>query len=395
MNENEQVENRQKESVVKQHQPRPKSAAISAIIFIVILCFGAGALGSYFYNRISDSQVRPGSTTSKFDGNTVVTKDEDDIASVADKVSPSVVSILTKIQTTSYYYVNEQEGAGTGIILSKDGYVLTNNHVIDGADTVSVVDSGGTTYEQVKVLGRDPLNDVAILKISNVSDLVPAELGDSKSLRIGQKVIAIGNALGQYQNSVTSGIVSGTGRSVVASADGTSAGAESLADLIQTDAAINAGNSGGPLVNMAGQVIGINTAMASDANSVGFVIPISATKGLISGVLETGKLSRAYLGVLYLTITPDVAKSYNLSVNHGAYIYSESGSNAVVSGGPAAKAGLKEKDIITEVNGVEVGSKGSVSTLIGEYKPGDTVELKILRGGKTIMLKVEAAAYKV
>jgi S1-C subfamily serine protease len=369
-----------------------KAPAISLLIFVVILCFGSGALGSVFYNQLNTSNAK--STTMTQDGNKLITKDEEDISSVAAKVSPSVVSILSKSQTTSSrYYINEQESAGTGIIISKDGYILTNNHVVDGASTVSVIDSSGTTYDNVKVLGRDPLNDVAFLKISNVSDLTPAELGDSKSVRIGQKVIAIGNALGQYQNSVTSGIISGTGRSVVASSDGSSEGAESLADLIQTDAAINAGNSGGPLVNMAGQVIGMNTAMASDANSVGFVIPISATKGVISGVLETGKVSRAYLGVLYVTITPDVAKSYGLTVNKGAYIYSEGG-NAISPNGPAAAAGLHEKDIITKVNDVEVGSMGSVSTLVGEYKPGDTIELTILRDGKTQTIKVTVAAYK-
>lgn len=371
-----------------------KPRLIAAAIILILLCFVAGIAGSYLYAKFGDTSAT--SLSSSYDGNQIVSKQEQDVAAVADKVAPSVVSILTTSQArgSSQFIAQEQEGAGTGIIISKDGYVLTNNHVVEGATTVTVVGADGTTYENVKIIGRDPLNDVAFLKISNVSDLVAAQLGDSKSVRIGQNVVAIGNALGQYQNTVTSGIISGTGRSVVASTDGTSDGdAESLSDLIQTDAAINSGNSGGPLVNMTGQVIGINTAIASDANSVGFVIPISSTKGVIEGVLGSGKVSRAYLGVRFLSVTADVAKIYNLSVKQGAYVYADSNQAAVVSGGPADKAGVKDKDIITKVNGVEIGAKGSVATLIGEYKPGDTVELTIVRDGKTSTVKVNLTPY--
>jgi serine protease Do len=376
--------------------PQPSSKKpllIIAGIALIILCFVAGIGGSYLYNTLGNTGSA--SLTSSYDGNSIVSKQEQDVAAVADKVAPSVVSILTTSRSrTSSSYVQEQAGAGTGIIISKDGYILTNNHVVEGATTVSVVSAEGTTYDNVKVIGRDPLNDVAFLKISGASDLPAADLGDSKSVRIGQNVVAIGNALGQYQNTVTSGIISGTGRSVVASTDGTASGdAESLTDLIQTDAAINSGNSGGPLVNMAGQVIGINTAIASDANSVGFVIPISSTKGVIAGVLSTGQVSRAYLGVRYLSVTAEVAKEYKLSVKQGAYVFTDSGA-AVVSGGPADKAGIREKDVITKVNGVEIGTKGSVATLVGEYKPGDTVELTLLREGKTITTKVDLTPYK-
>lgn len=360
---------------------------------LLLLCILAGVLGSFLYEKFSSTSMTQ--LTPSYDGNTAVTKEEEDIASVAAKVSPSVVSIVTKSQShSSYLAATEQEGAGTGIIISKDGYVLTNNHVIDGASTVTVISADGTTYDDAKVIGRDPLNDIAFLKIGGVSDLPAVQLGDSKSVRIGQKVVAIGNALGQYQNTVTSGIISGTGRSVTASTDGTSTGAEDLSDLIQTDAAINSGNSGGPLVNMAGQVIGINTAIASDANSVGFVIPISSTKGVLAGVLNSGKVSRAYLGVRYLSITPELAKKYNLSVKQGAYVFSEGNSPAISANGPAAAAGVKEKDVITKVNGIDIGTKGSVATLIGEYEPGNTIELTILRDGKTMTVKVTLASYK-
>jgi len=384
----------QPQAPVKKQRPRSRnSKIILGTIGLVLLCLAAGMFGSFLYAKYNKTvtQLAP-----SYDGNAVVTQEEEDIASVAAKVSPSVVSVLTKSQSrSSYYGATEQEGAGTGIIISKDGYILTNNHVIDGANTVTIVAADGTTYDNVKVVGRDPLNDVAFLKINDVSDLPAAQLGDSKSVRIGQKVVAIGNALGQYQNTVTSGIISGTGRSVTASTDGTAAGdTEELTDLIQTDAAINSGNSGGPLVNMAGQVIGINTAIASDANSVGFVIPISSTKGVIAGVLSSGKVSRAYLGVRYMTITAELVKKYDLSAKQGAYVFSEGNGAAITAGSPAEAAGVKEKDIITKVNGVDIGAKGSVATLVGEYKPGDTVELTILRDGRTLNLKVTLGAYK-
>ena len=163
--------------------------------------------------------------------------------------------------------------------------------------------------------------------------------------------------------------------------------------MIQTDASINAGNSGGPLVNAAGEVIGINTAVSADGENIGFAIPISSVKGMLSEILETGSAERAYLGVHYANITPDVAHEYELPVTAGAYVYSDSKYSAVVKDSPAAKAGVKEKDIITAVNGTPVGSAGSVSSLIGEYKPGDTVQLTILRDGKQMTLNVTLGSY--
>lgn len=328
------------------------------------------------------------------DGNTVVTKQEADIASVAEKVAPSVVSILTTAQAATFQGPVEQDGAGTGIIISKDGYILTNKHVVAGASTVSVVTADGTSYDNVKVIGSDPLNDIAFVKIDGVSNLTPAELGDSTSVRIGQSVVAIGNALGQYQNTVTSGIISGLNRSVTAGLESGSSDTETLNDLIQTDASINPGNSGGPLVNLAGQVIGINTAIASDANGIGFVIPISSTKGVIDGVLANGTVARAYLGVQYINVTADVAKTYNLSVHSGAYVFNPNGGAAVVSGGPAASAGVHDKDVITKVNDTEIGTKGSLSSLIGAYQPGDIVQLTYIRDGQTKTTKVTLGTYK-
>lgn len=316
-----------------------------------------------------------------FDNGNSISFSEGTIAEVAERVSPSVVSILTETRVQSYYgQTSTSTAAGTGVIVSKDGYILTNKHVIDGASKVSVVMDSGKTYEanEVEVVGTDPSNDIAFLKIKGATDLPAVTLGDSKTLSVGQQVIAIGNALGQYQNTVTEGIVSGTGRAITA-ADSTGQNAERLTDMIQTDAAINAGNSGGPLVNAAGQVIGINTAVGS-GNNLGFAIPISSIKGMLKSLTETGKLERAYIGVYYDSLTAETAKNYNLDITTGAYVHNSNG-GGVIADSPAEKAGLKDGDVIIRVNGAKVGEAGSLSTLVGEYAPGDTVTLTIVRDG--------------
>lgn len=325
------------------------------------------------------------------DGNAIVSKDEEDISSVASKVGPSVVSIVTSSQARSYFGATQNvEGAGTGIVISSDGYILTNKHVVSNSEKLSIITSDGTTYSDVKLVGTDPLNDLAFLKVGDVKDLTPATLGDSSSVRIGQKVVAIGNSLGEYQNTVTSGIISATGRPVTAREGNTT---ETLTDLIQTDAAINPGNSGGPLTNLSGQVVGINTAVAQDAQGIGFAIPINSAKGIIKNLFKSGKVERPYVGVNYVTITPDIAKEYNLPVKKGAYIYSEGDTKVVIDGSPAAKAGIKSKDIITKVGDIDVGERGSVASLISEYSIGDKVQLTIIRDGKTITIDVTLEAY--
>lgn len=320
---------------------------------------------------------------------------EGTVADIVSKVGKSVVSILTSVRTNSYFGQSyESQAAGTGIIVTDNGYVLTNKHVIDGASSISVVLDDGTTYKNVEVAAVDGLNDVAFLKIKDASGLTPAILGDSKTVKAGQQVVAIGNALGQYQNTVTSGVVSGTGRSLTAS-DAAGYSSERLNDMIQTDAAINSGNSGGPLINTAGQVIGLNTATSTSAENVGFAIPIAAVKGMLSQLVSSGKASRAYLGVYTTEITADVAKQYNLPVSYGAYLYSEGGTySPIITGSPAEKAGLKSKDIIMAVNGIKLGEAGSLSTLIAEYKPGDTVQLTILRDGAEMTINATLEAFK-
>ena len=357
---------------------------------VAIVLAGASAVFSYLsYQKASTPLTF---LNSGADGNSVNFV-EGSIAEVAEKVAESVVSIVTSIKSTSYFGQSyDSSAAGTGVIVTEDGYILTNKHVIDGANKISVVLDDGTTYEDVEVAAVDPLNDIAFLKIKDATGLKAAKLGDSKTISVGQQVVAIGNALGQYQNTVTSGIISGTGRSLTAT-DSTGSMAEQLSDMIQTDAAINSGNSGGPLVNAAGEVIGINTATSSTAENVGFAIPISSVKGMLNQLIETGKAARSYIGVYMVEITPEIAKNYNLPVSAGAYLYNSAAYSAIVSGSPAAKAGLKDKDIITAVNGAKIGVAGSLSNLIGEYKPGDTVQLTVVREGKEIAVNIEIGAY--
>ncbi|NCU34067.1 trypsin-like serine protease [Candidatus Saccharibacteria bacterium] len=367
---------------------------IKFIVITISIILVATITTSVVIRSMNSGQDIAQTSISGSDGNDKeFTGEAGSIEEISKKLSPSVVSVLTTSETSGglFFSSGETTGAGTGVIVSKDGYILTNKHVVEGSKGISVVLATGDTYEDVKIVAQDPLNDIAFLKIDGVDDLSPAELGDSKTLKIGQQVIAIGNALGQYQNSVTSGIISGTNRSVTASR-GVGSRAEQLTDMVQTDASINSGNSGGPLVNATGQVIGINTAVASDAQGIGFAIPIGAAKGMLNQILETGEANRAFIGVNYIQITPEVAKRYGLEVKNGAYIYTESG-QAVVSGGPAAKAGIRDEDIITKVNGIDVGEKGSVGSLTAEYKAGDRIKITILRGGQEQEVTVELGSY--
>ena len=373
----------------KENKSNKNIAVITLSSLALILGAGGLALGWLGYEKASTPITFLNNGTDGNSANFV----EGSIADIAEKVSKSVVSIITSSKATDFFGQSyDSSAAGTGIIVTEDGYVLTNKHVINGATKVTVVLDDGTTYEDVKVVATDPLNDVAYLKIDDASNLTPAKLGDSKTVSVGQQVIAIGNALGQYQNTVTSGIISGTGRSVTAS-DSSGRGTETLSDMIQTDAAINSGNSGGPLVNAAGEVIGINTATSTSAENMGFAIPISSAKGMLNQLIETGKAERTYLGVYSVEITPEIAKAYNLPVEKGVYLYSPSSYSAIVKNSPASKAGLKDKDIITKINGTEVGATGSLANLIGEYKPGDTIQLTIIREGKETAINVTLEGY--
>ena len=343
----------------------------------------------YAYNRPTTSIFHSSNSAS----NNAATFAEGSISEIANSVSKSVVSIITNTSTTGSFFTGQvSQAAGTGFILSSDGYIATNKHVVANATKIGVILDDGSTYEDVELIGTDPINDFAIIKIKDVKDLTPIKIGDSKTTNIGQQVVAIGNALGTYQNSVTSGIISGKGRSLTAS-DSSRTTYETLSDMIQTDAAINGGNSGGPLVNAAGEVIGINTAYASQGNNVGFAIPINSVKGIMAGVLKDGKFERAVLGVRYQTITPLIAKEKKLDVTAGAYVKGSNNASAVIKGSAGDKAGIKDGDIITAVNGTKIGTAGSLGSLIGEYAVGDTVKLEVYRDKKYIELQVKLEAY--
>ena len=343
----------------------------------------------YAYNRPTTSIFHSNNSAS----NNAATFAEGSISEIANSVSKSVVSIITNTSTTGSFFTGQvSQAAGTGFILSSDGYIATNKHVVANATKIGVILDDGSTYEDVELIGTDPINDFAIIKIKDVKDLTPIKIGDSKTTNIGQQVVAIGNALGTYQNSVTSGIISGKGRSLTAS-DSSRTTYETLSDMIQTDAAINGGNSGGPLVNAAGEVIGINTAYASQGNNVGFAIPINSVKGIMAGVLKDGKFERAVLGVRYQTITPLIAKEKKLDVTAGAYVKGSNNASAVIKGSAGDKAGIKDGDIITAVNGTKIGTAGSLGSLIGEYAVGDTVKLEVYRDKKYVQLDVKLEAY--
>lgn len=392
---------RHNHSVLEDTEPRKSSSNPAALILALFaFLFSAGAFATALQVYYQGSTPI---TINEQDGN-AISFTEGSIAEVAAKVSPAVVSIVTETKTSSssssfydYFYgygngsSQTTQAAGTGMIVTSDGYVLTNKHVAEEATKYTIIMDDGTSYTDVELVGTDPLNDVAFLKIKNVSDLPTVSLGNSKTLTVGQQVVAIGNALGQFQNTVTEGVISGTGRSITATSDGYSA-YESLTDMIQTDAAINSGNSGGPLINAAGEVIGINTAVSDSGNGLGFAIPISSVKGMLKSIINTGTAARAYIGVSYVTLTPSTAQSYNLDTTSGAYVYNTKGS-ALIANSPAAKAGIKDGDIITSVNGIKIGSAGTLSSLIGEYAPGDTVQLGILRSGSEMTLNIALEAY--
>lgn len=378
----------------KPNIPTPLRTRAAAMVAAIVLClaagFGGGWLGAYAYNQSNKSVATSLAAKQQY-----ISNESELIASIAKTVGLSVVSIDVESQVTGQDFfgfdrTQSQQAAGTGFIISNDGVIVTNRHVVPaGTTNVSVTLSDGTSYDNVEVVGRTSNNssqDVAFLKIKDLKGkaIVPATLGNSSKVQVGDKVIAIGNALGQFQNSVTSGIISGFGRDVVAGDQSGAQSNESLTDLIQTDAAINEGNSGGPLVNINGEVIGINTAIASDAQNIGFAQPINDVKGLISSVLGEGKLQQPYLGVRYVSLTNDLAKEFDVDVNRGAYITSGSGQEAIIGGSPADKAGLKEKDVITKVNNIAIGDKTSLTAALSRFKVGDKVTLTIVRDGKTI-----------
>lgn len=362
------------------------------IVGSLIVGLIGGGIGSYAFIRFFAGAI----PTSHQE---LVVQENSALVNVAKQVSPSVVSITTtttSAPTTNFFGYSvggrTQKGAGTGMIITSNGLILTNNHVIEGGGAITVFTADGKQHKGT-VVAANVAQDYAFVRI-NATGLTPVKLGDSSVVQVGQRVIAIGNALGQFSNTVTDGIISGKGRPVQAGdASGTSA-TESLQDLFQTDAAINPGNSGGPLVNLDGQVIGMNTAVAGNAQNIGFAIPINEIKSAINSVESKGTIVQAYLGVRYIPITPDVVASKNLTVSDGALVIGDAANPAVVSGSPADQAGLKAGDIITKINSQTIDSNHSLTSVVADHKPGDKVTLTIVRNGKTQTLTATLGTLK-
>lgn len=281
-------------------------------------------------------------------------------------------------------------GGGSGFLVSEDGYIVTNRHVVDDESAeYAVFLNDGQKYD-AKVIARDPVLDLAVIKIEG-NNFPYLPFGDSDSIKVGQSVIAIGNALAEFRNTVSLGIVSGLSRSIVAS--DLRGNTEALDQLIQTDAAINQGNSGGPLLNLFGEVIGVNVAIASGAENVGFAIAGNSVRSVVESVKETGKIVRPYLGVRYIPITEEIQEKNNLSVDYGALVQRgpEPGDLPVIPGSPADKAGIVENDIILEVDGVKLTGERNLAGLIRTKAVGTSVQLKILHRGeeKTVTVALE------
>jgi S1-C subfamily serine protease len=409
-------------------------------LFILVVIFssafgfiGGSISGIYLKGYLEKFNIKlPQIITEKSDKETVKeyvpqTSQEEAIIKVVKEVSPAVVNIIITKETPVYeqYYINPFEqfkdffgplpqeflipqlrqkgtqkkeiGGGTGLIISSDGLILTNRHVVaDPAAEYTVFTNDGKEYS-AKVVARDPGQDLAIIKIKSDNILnkegllqsnffIPAKLGDSDNLQIGQTVIAIGNALGEFRNTVSVGVISGLGRTISASGGGV---VETLEDVIQTDAAINKGNSGGPLLNLKGEVIGLNTAIATDAQSIGFAIPINRAKRDIAQVGKTGKIIYPFLGVRYVLINEKIKKENNLKVDYGALVTrDDEGEPAIFPDSPAEKAGIKEGDIILEFNGEKITQNNSLAKIISKYLPGDKAALKILRGEEIKIIEV-------
>jgi S1-C subfamily serine protease len=279
-------------------------------------------------------------------------------------------------------------GGGSGFITDKEGIVITNRHVIADPEAEYTVIADNNEKFKAEILARDQINDVAILKINPpVGDLTTVALGDSNNIELGQTVMAIGNALGIFKNTVSSGIISGLSRSISAQADPYSI--QELRGLIQTDAAINPGNSGGPLVNIFGQAIGINVAVVFGAENIGFAIPINAAKRVLSDLKKYGRIRRPFLGIRYLTIDSNLKEKLKLPVDYGALIVSEK--HGVVSKSPADLAGIKEKDILLEVNGEKITTDKPMQDFLENLAVGETIKLQILRDGKKMEVKMTLA----
>ena len=421
----------------------PNSIIIIAIISLIIGAL-AGIISAFYMTNVLINQegtsltpllqqkILHKSLVNKKNDNEYlipVITEEQKVVQVVEKINPSVVNIIVSKYVSQYYNPNspffddffddffnspffefnqpriptpvpeeqkqkQEVGGGTGFVISSEkGFIITNKHVVSDEEAeYTVVTNDGEKYE-AEVLARDPFNDIAILKVEEYN-LPEVKLGDSDQLKIGQTVITIGNALGEYRNTVTKGVVSGVGRKIIAG-DGTGS-SETLEGVIQTDAAINFGNSGGPLINLQGEVVGINTAISRQGQLIGFAIPINQAKQVIKNVEEHGRIIRPYLGVRYIIINEKIAKANKLPFDYGALIIRGQTVTdlAVIPGSPANKAGVIENDIILEMNNKKITETSSLAKEIQKYQPGEEVEFKIYHQGEEKIIKIVLEEYK-
>jgi len=311
------------------------------------------------------------------------TEIETDVTLAVEKVSPAVVTVVATLpgQVTFFGRTSERQSSGSGVIISSDGTIVTNNHVVEGADDLVVILSDGTELPAT-LISNDIFADLAVLKVDGFMPAV-AVIGDSDNLKSGETVIAIGSPLGEFRNTVTVGVISATGRML------DTGNGYFMEDLLQTDAAINQGNSGGPLVNLNGEVIGINTLVVRGGNGgsavaegLGFAIPSNTMRLISERIISQGYFARPYLGVSYQAINPSIAGRYNLPVEWGAYI------NDIASGSPAAQAGFQRGDIIVRIGDLIIDEANSYINILFAYQPGDTVPIHILRDGKEIAFQI-------
>ena len=307
---------------------------------------------------------------------------ETSITQSVEQVGPAVVTVVGTIpgQMTFFGPSREQIVSGSGFFINEDGYILTNNHVVEGTDEVSIILSDGTE-QRATIVGTDIYSDIAVLKTEGNVPTV-AKLGNSDVLQPGESVIAIGSPLGNFKNTVTVGVVSATGRAI-----DTGQGYQ-IEDLVQTDAAINHGNSGGPLVNLAGEVVGVNTLVVRNTNSgdiaegLGFAIPVNTAQAVAQQIIEKGYFARPFMGISFQAINPEIASRYDLPAEWGVYI------TRVAENSPASQAGLQEGDIITKIGDVVLDETHSYVNELFEYKPGDQVNLEVVRGNQRIQVQV-------
>ncbi|MEZ0343595.1 MAG: DegQ family serine endoprotease, partial [Caldimicrobium sp.] len=380
-----------------------KKITFPKVIIIVLLAFLLGFAGREVYQHLNlfkpEGGIAEDGNVLKEEGIQLAQKLSEAFSVVAERSAPAVVYIETERVVTGTpgfhpfdFFGDEffrrffspprfrERGAGSGFIISKDGYIVTNNHVVEKAQKITVKLLDGRVF-QGKVVGTDPFSDVALIKV-DANNLPTLPLGNSDMIRVGEWVIAIGNPFG-LTHTVTVGVVSAKGRSGI--------GVTDIEDFIQTDAAINPGNSGGPLLNLKGEVIGMNTAIFSRSGGymgIGFAIPINIVKTVVEQLKTKGKVERGWLGVVIQDLTPDLAKELGLKVTEGVLI------TEIIPDSPAAKAGLKEKDVIIKVNGKPVRNASELRSQILILKPGTEVELEIIRNGEKKIVKATIEAPK-